>query len=303
MGNHFWWILDVCVIAIIVYVIHSNAKRGATKVLILGIGYIFASLVASLVASAGAESVYESIALRSNISSVESVNEKVDLPTAFKKAIDNEHYGLTCDRDAVEKILYSDDGQSFDEGLYDYVCSRIDKPVFQKTYFLNSIRNAFISAYGEAMDKKMPAYVRKSFEKAVLDDSNVMRNMVRLLYDRKKSARESATEIERLFARTPTIEVVRMFLYLILFSVVMVIAAVISAILQNKLFLNLTKSKERLFGGILGIMEVVAMLVMFTIFVRLMVLLGGGHIFCFSDESISKTVVFHFLYNNLPTLI
>ena len=303
MVSHFGWIFDVCLIAIIVLVIRSNAKRGATKVVILSVGYIVSSLAASLIASAGAESVYRSVAQRNTVSAIEAVNEKVDLISAFKETIDSGKYGFSSDPQEISKILYSEDRDHFDSLLYDYAFAHGGATVGHKTEFMNRLRDSFIQAYGEAMDKKLPAYVRSKFETAVLDDSDVMRKIVTAQFDQRLSVREKATRIEVLFAQKPTIEVMRMFVYLILFSILMILAAVIAAIAENRLFLNLTKARERFFGGVLGLLEVVAMIVLFTIVVRLLVLIGGGEILCFSEEAIRNSFLFRMIYDNMNTLI
>ncbi len=302
MVSHFGWIFDVCLIAIIVLVIRSNMKRGATKVVILSIGYIFASLAATLVSSAGAESVYRSVAQHNTVSAIETVNEKVDLISAFRKTIDSGKYGFTSDPQEISRILYSEDRAHFDSLLYDYVHEHCGATAGHKSVFMNSIRDSFIEAYGDAMDKKLPAYVREDFEQAVLDDSEVMRKIVTVQYDRRLSVREKATEIEVLFAKDPTVEVMRMFIYLILFSILMILAQVIAAVAENRLFLNLTKAKERFFGGVLGLLEVVAMVVLFTIFVRLLVLIGGGSILCFNNKAIRNSFLFRMLYDNMRVL-
>ncbi|MBQ8922587.1 MAG: hypothetical protein IJ060_10600 [Oscillospiraceae bacterium] len=303
MVSHFGWIFDVCIIAIIVYVIHSNAKRGATKVIVLSIGYIVASFAASLVSAAGAEAVYQSIAQRNTVSAIEAVNEKVDLPKAFKETIDKGRYGFTSSAQEIGSILQSEDRAHFDSQLYDYVYEHCGATVGPKSEFLNTIRDSFITAYGDAMDKKLPAYVRSGFEQAVQDDSEVMRKIVTAQFDSRMSVRDKATEIEVLFAKAPTVEVMRMFVYLILFSILMILAAVIAAVAENRLFLNLTKAKERFFGGVLGLLEVVAMLVLFTILVRLLVLIGGGDFLCFSDKAISNSFLFRMLYDNIPAML
>lgn len=303
MSSQFWWVFDALVILVAGYVLYSNIKRGMTKVMALSIGYIIAAFAASLIAAFGAQPVYESVAQNSNISAVESVNEHVDLAGAFAKTINAQDYGFQCTGRDIAAILRKQDYQQFDHALYEYTDEKSNGTVGDEGVFRILIKKSFIQAYGDAMNDKLPRYARASFEKQINESSDTMRKIVDALYSSKSSSRETAEEIERLFAQEATVEVLRIFIYVIVLSVLMVIAAVINAILQNRLFFNLTNTKERFYGGVFGLLEVGVMLVLLTLLIRLLVLLGGGKILFFSEEAIEKTFLFKHLYNNLSALL
>ena len=303
MGSHFWWIYDALVLLIFGYVLHSNYKRGMTKVIILSIGYLIAAFAASLIASFGAKPVYKSVAQSSNISAVETVNEHVNLAQAFSDAINQGGYGFTCTQADIESILRSPEKKPFDHALYEYACRRNNDTIGPENDFQDVLRKTFIKSYGEEMGNRLPRYAQTSFERQVNADVNVMRNIVDALYDKSQSPRETASTIESLFAKQATIEVLRIFLYLIVLSILMVIVAIINSIAQNKLFFNLSNFREHIYGGVFGILEAGVMLILMTIVVRLLVLLGGGKIFCFSNDTINKSVIFKYLYNHLSTLL
>ena len=303
MGSSYWWILDILVLLVVGYVLLSNAKRGFTKVLVLSIGYIVATLGASLVAGLGAESVYESIAERSNLSAIENVNEHMKWSKVFAEAINAGKYGFVCTEKDVDIVLRSDRRFYFDEILNDYVNQKTENAAKNRELFTEQLRDAFIKAYSEELNKWLPRYVKVNFKNKIAEDPSIMNQIVDAANNRKRSARENAEVIEKIFSKEPTVEVLRIFIYLVVLSVLMVIAAIISAVLQNTLFFNLTRVKERLFGGILGGLEAVTMLVLLTMLVKLIVMLGGGEFLFFSEKTIDRSILFRFLYQHFDILL
>lgn len=303
MGSSYWWILDILVLLVVGYVLLSNAKRGFTKVLVLSIGYIVATLGASLVAGLGAESVYESIAERSNLSAIENVNEHMKWSKVFAEAINAGKYGVVCTEKDVDIVLRSDRRFYFDEILNDYVNQKTENAAKNRELFTEQLRDAFIKAYSEELNKRLPRYVKVNFKNKITEDPSIMNQIVDAANNRKRSARENAEVIEKIFSKEPTVEVLRIFIYLVVLSVLMVIAAIISAVLQNTLFFNLTRVKERLFGGILGGLEAVTMLVLLTMLVKLIVMLGGGEFLFFSEKTIDRSILFRFLYQHFDILL
>jgi len=303
MGAHFWWLFDVLVLLVAGMVIRSNYKRGITKVLVLSIGYLIATLLSSVVAAFGAHPVYETVAKDTNISAVEKVNENVNFPEAFSEAINKGNYGFFCTAEDISQVLNSKGEMTFDHALYEYACDRNNGSVGSEEWFRSNVREAMRDSYGTEMENRLPNYVRASFEQQLNEDDSIMRVIVDTIYDKSKSPRETAETIESLFAEEATIEVMRIFIFLIVLSLLMILTAFINTVAQNKLFFNLTEKKERLYGGLFGLLETVVMLILLTIIVRMFVLLGGGKTLCFSDETIEKSLIFKHLYRRLSILL
>ena len=126
----------------------------------------------------------------------------------------------------------------------------------------------------------------------------MMRDLIAAYYDDTKSLEQRADVLEQLFASAPTTQVLQIFIYLIIFSVVMVIVAFISAVLQNRLFFNIHSV-----GALIGVLEAVAMLVLLTLIVRLVVLLTGEKFLFFNEATIAESKLFSFLYRHLDILL
>ncbi len=303
MGTEFWWIFDALVIMIVVYVIYSNAKRGLTKVFVINIGYIVASFLAGLVAVNAGPLLYDSVAKSSDIAAIEEVNAKVDFAKVFAGAVDAQEYGFSCDEAKVDIYLLPPDTDQFVNKLYQYVNRRYGEEVCEETQFASILQNAFVTAYGTELGEKLPEYVRVNFETQLAAEPGKMTDLLVTMYDDRYSAAGIAGKIEEQFGEEPTTEILRMFCYVAIFAIAMVVAAVISAGLQNTLFFNVGKGSERLYGALFGIAETAALLILFTVFVRVAVMLGGGDALCFNDQTVANTKIFHYLYDNLGFLI
>lgn len=304
MSTTLWWVFDLAVILVAVYVIVTNAKRGVTKSIVLAIGYAITTVAASLLASAAAPVLYQSVAYDNNISGIMTANKHMDFPQLFATAITEQDYGFIADAGAVEKILKDPDlNQEFDNALYSYANGKVGGTVALKSDFDNVLRDAFIAGYGKELGDRLPKYVRMYFEKQVREEPEMMRTLIAAYYDSSLSMEKRADVLEKNFASDPTTQVLKIFIYFIIFSVVMVIVAIISAIMQNRLFFNIQNSTDHAVGGLLGILEAGAMLVLLTFLVRLIVLLTGGSTTLFNDRTIGDSVLFSFLYDHIDFLL
>ena len=302
MSTFFWWIFDALVIIICIFVIYSNGKRGVTKVLVLGIGYFVSALAASFVSMAMAPVLYDGVTQDTTVSAIEDAHRHFDLSACVSTAVNTNQYGFTVDKGIVRSYL-------------DYDCDRFVGRLYtllkQKNggnEFLNIdqtrkvVYDAVTAGYGKALDDYLPAYVRANFEKQTASDPYMMRELISLLRT-PNTASQAVTFSEESFAKEPTLEVLQIFSYLIIFSIIMVIAAVIGALLENTLFFNNTRTKERVLGALVGVIEALTVLMLMTLVVRLLVMLGGGNLLCFNEPTIQESKLFSHLYNHLDIIL
>lgn len=303
MSTFFWWIFDALVIIICVYVIYSNGKRGVTKVLVLGIGYFVSSLTASLVSMAMAPVLYEGVTQDTTVSAIENAHQHFDLAGCISSAINTQQYGFTVDKGTIKGYMESDDTDRLVGRIYTLLKHKNGgADVLNIDQTRKIIYDAVRTNYGKALNDYLPAYVQSNFEKSTVSDPYLMRELISLM--RNPATGKQAVEFsEESFAKEPTLEVLQIFSYLIIFSIIMVIAAVIAAMLENTLFFNNTRSKERVLGALVGIIEAVTVLMLMTLVVRLLVMLGGGRLLCFNDPTIQESKLFRHFYNHLDIIL
>ena len=121
MSTSFWWVFDLLTVLIAVYVIVTNAKRGLTKSLVLGIGYVITTVIASLIAAIAAPSLYQTVAYDNNINGIITANKHMDFVEVFSDAINAQEYGFVVDNGEIKAILSDPERcPQFDSELFDY---------------------------------------------------------------------------------------------------------------------------------------------------------------------------------------
>jgi len=303
MGSDFWWIFDALVIMIAVYLIYSNAKRGLSKVFVLNIGYVIAIFLSGLVAVGASPLLYETIAEPNDVEKIQSVNVTMNFPKVFADVVNSEGIDFTCDPGIVAGYLAAPYTEDFEVELYHYINKRYGSQVTDMTTFQNDLREAYIAAYSAALNEKLPSYVQHNFETAVREEPGLMTELLTVYYRPINSNRDVATDFEHRFGKEPNLELMRIWAFLGSFAVIMIIVALIAAMLKNRIFFNVFRSSEVIYGALLGLAETVGILILFTATVRLIVLLGGGEVLCFNDATIEQTKVFKLLYEHMSFLI
>ncbi len=304
MSTTFWWVFDLLVIVTAIYVVAVNAKRGVQKSLVLNIGYVVTTVVASLLAAIAAPTLYQTVAYKNNINGIVTANEHMDFEEVFSEAIDSAKYGFSMERGAMKQILNdSKQNDHFDAALYQYAWQKTGGTVVPMAEFSSVLRKAFTESYGAQLDERLPRYVRMYFDRQAEQDPNLMTSLIAVYYDNSKSSAERADVLEKMFASQPTTEVLQIFIYIIIFSVTMAIIALISAVLQNRIFLNIQNSTDHAVGALIGVIEAAAVLVLLTFVVRLLVLLPGERFLCFNEATIAESKVFSFLYDHISILL
>lgn len=304
MEFQWWLIFDAAVVLIAAYLIFSNARRGLTKVFILNIGYVFAMVLAGLVAVAAGPQIYDLAVRDENVKAFEQVVDEVNIPKVLADAVDNnKSLGFKCDPKQIEEFLRSGNTERYAVNLYHSLNAHFGESIGDFTSFEKLLRDAYLKAVGKAMDEKLPRYVRMNFEQQIAADPDVMAKMLEVSYAPGTYTKKIAETYEAQFGEEPCVEILRMFVYAACFAVIMIIAAVLSAAFKNSLFFNVTQASERTYGALLGIAETVALVILFTILIRVIVMLGGGDILIFNDTIIKESKLFSVLYNNLSALM
>lgn len=304
MGTSYWWIFDLFLIATVIYIIVINAKRGVTKILLLSIGYAVTAIVATVLAAIAAPTLYQTVAYQNNINGIVTANQHMDFVEVFSDAIDAEQYGFSMDRAMVERTLEdSKKNLHFDEEFFNYATRRTGGPVCDKAEFTKMLRDAFAKSYGAELDQRLPRYVRMYFDEQLKENPDIMFSLISTYYDNGKTQSERADILEKMFAAKPTTEVLQIFIFLILFSIMMAIIALISAILQNRMFLNIQRVTDHAVGGLLGVIEAGIVVMLLTLVVRLLVLLLGGRFLIFNDPTIAESKLFSFFYDHISIML
>ena len=299
----FWWIFDALVVLIAVWVIFSNGRRGVNKVLVLSIGYLIATVAASFGATIAAPVMYELYARDSNLAAIQEVNKEFDTAKCFCEALDEQHYGTEIEQGRIQALLLPPNTDDFDQNIFAYINEKCGGEVATPMAFKKVLSDAFMEDYGKTLGEKLPYYAEVNFKDAMSKDPALIHTMLTEFYSIAATDKDKAEFVEDRFVKESTVQIFTIFIYLVIFSVIMVIAAVIAKGVQYSLFINISAAKDHLYGAVLGLIEAAVMLILLTLFVRLLVLLFGGRLLCFNEETIYASRIFKYLYERIDLLL
>ncbi len=303
MTTQFWWVFDAILVLVAGYFIYSNARRGVSKVIVVCIGYIIATVAGSLLSAAAAPGLYEVMARESNIEAIVDMNRNFNAAKALTDAVNEQNYGMDLEESKTEAFLLPPDTADFVTNLHKHIVRKAGYEPVTELRFHYLMRDAFSAYYSELMLDELPDYAAANFREALAQDSTVMYTIIENMYSATMSARSMAVYVEDTFVKEPTIEVFRIFIYLILFSIIMVFAALIASMLENRIFFNIYPATEHVMGGFIGLIEAGMMVVLMTVATRLAILLGGGTFLFFNEETVMASKLFSFFYEHLGVLL
>lgn len=303
MTTQFWWVFDALLVLVAGYFIYSNARRGVSKVLVMCIGYIVATVGSSLISAGVAPGLYEIMARESNIEAIVRMNREFDAAKALTDAVNAQNYGMDLEKSKTEAFLLPPDTDEFVQNLYKYVVRKAGYEPVTELQFHYLMRDAFSAYYSDLMLEELPDYAAANFREALAQDVNVMYTLIGNTYSSSMSAQSVAAYVEDTFVKESTIEVFRIFINLILFSIIMLFAALIASMLENRIFFNIYPATEHIMGGVIGLIEATMMVTLLTFGTRLAILLGGGTFLFFNEETVMASKLFSFFYDHLGVLL
>ena len=136
MGSQFWWFYDILAVALALFIIYLNAKRGFKKNFLIIIGYVLSAVVTSVTSAMLAEPVYTWLIRESNLYAFEQVLSDYDGTAVIQDALDKQEYGARFDEKKID-ICLSPAKADFEDELYRYVNQTCDYTVTTPTEFRN----------------------------------------------------------------------------------------------------------------------------------------------------------------------
>ena len=128
MGSQFWWFYDILAVALTLFIIYLNAKRGFKKNFLIIIGYVLSVVVTSVTSAMLAEPVYTGLIRESNLYAFDQVLSDYDGTAVIQNALDKQEYGAKFDEKKID-IYLSPAKADFEDELYRYVNQTCDYTV------------------------------------------------------------------------------------------------------------------------------------------------------------------------------
>ncbi len=293
MGTNFWWIYDVIFSIVAIVSIFSCAKKGFSRIIIMTIGSVAAILLSFMISQNSAGFIYENFIQKSSIKSVEDALEKYDPAVSVREVIESQDYGAKLEDGRVRKILESSDSM---ERLYEYANQASGTVVDTHENFKNTLTTGFTDLFSKQLGVKLPPYVTHELIEKISGNEELFIKTTEMLL---KNPDDVPKYIEQNYIKKPAIKLVKAFVFMICYFIFMTIIRVVI----NKSFrfglLNGYDRLDKFAGGLLGVIQAVAVLVVLAFLVRIMINIAGSEDSFISYESIEKTRFFKHIFNRI----
>lgn len=295
MGSQFWWFYDILAVALTLFIIYLNAKRGFKKNFLIIIGYVLSVVVTSVTSAMLAEPVYTGLIRESNLYAFDQVLSDYDGTAVIQNALDKQEYGAKFDEKKID-IYLSPAKADFEDELYRYVNQTCDYTVTTPTEFRNILRGAFIESFGSLMAKQMPLYARLSLEDKLADNDTLYVETMQHIYGETGSMRQITTYLEDTYVKDDCIRIINSFLFVAIFCCLMSLIAVLAKKLEPRIYFNIYPVVDHTAGGLLGILEALMLLCLLCIFLRLLFVTASDTMLVLNEETILKSRLFRYIY-------
>lgn len=295
MGSQFWWFYDILAVALALFIIYLNAKRGFKKNFLVIIGYVLSAVVASVTSAMLAEPVYTGLIRESNLYALDQVLSDYDGTAVIQNALDKQEYGAKFDEKKID-IYLSPAKADFEDELYRYVNQTCDYTVTTPTEFRNILRGAFIESFGSLMAKQMPLYARLSLEDKLADNDTLYVETMQHIYGETGSMRQITAYLEDTYVKDDCIRIINSFLFVAIFCCLMSLIAVLAKKLESRIYFNIYPVVDHTAGGLLGILEALMLLCLLCIFLRLLFVTASDTMLVLNEETILKSRLFRYIY-------
>ena len=295
MGSQFWWFYDILAVALTLFIIYLNAKRGFKKNFLIIIGYVLSVVVTSVTSAMLAEPVYTGLIRESNLYAFDQVLSDYDGTAVIQNALDKQEYGAKFDEKKID-IYLSPAKADFEDELYRYVNQTCDYTVTTPTEFRNILRGAFIESFGSLMAKQMPLYARLSLEDKLADNDTLYVETMQHIYGETGSMRQITAYLEDTYVKDDCIRIINSFLFVAIFCCLMSLIAVLAKKLESRIYFNIYPVVDHTAGGMLGILEALMLLCLLCIFLRLLFVTASDTMLVLNEETILKSRLFRYIY-------
>lgn len=296
LSEWLWIIYDIVTLAIIVFFIVTNTKRGFGLIVVSAAGYIISCVIASSASNLLGHAFYDSFLKTELTDKTYEVIQKYDVGNEMNKCIADMTLGLNIKKSDIEKYIKKSDTDTLDKSIYKLITNKSAGAVSSVDEVTAGIVDGINSSIEKAFDGRIPVSMLKGMCNFTIENKTDAFKLWKLFAD-DMTDREMAEYIEENYIREYAVMFVKIFLFILVFFALMVVFKVAEGMLisRDKVF---TLGKFNAAGGcILGIIEAVAVVVILSILVRFALLLSDGTETFFNEDVIEQSKIFSIFYN------
>lgn len=293
MGTQFAWYYDVVVAAILLIFLYIGGKRGFLKSFVLIAGYIAAFLLSYFVSSIASPIIYEHT-LQPKITEI--ITEKIDnidILGELKKSLDSEELGITFENDELSAVIKESSG-NLGEDLESYITGKFSNVNVKSEDIDAKLQEIVNSEVVDDFLGSLPAYMQAPVKEYVDKSQETLSAAVKSLVGTKA---EAAAYIEESFVREGIITMIKIIIFMVLFSLIMILVRAISGGLSAVNKIPVAGSLNTFLGMVLGLIQGVVILLIVALVLRVLISFTGNQMIVLNTQTIDETYLFRYFYD------
>lgn len=291
MGAEFWWIYDILATLVIIFFVVNCARKGFSKIIIIVIGCVVSITAAWFISSKTADFIYDRFVKENSIKTVEKTLEGYNPSNAVKDIIESHEFAGNVSTEKIEAILHTD---NILDKLYDYANSEAGNVVGTADEFDSKVINGFADSFAKTAGVNLPPYVVNEITKSITGNEKLFNSTIHMIVDNPDDLPEF---IEENYIRQPAKRIIQAAVFLIVYFVIMII---IRIVINRTFQFGLLNGYDRLdhfMGGVLGLAEAVAAIIIMAVAVKIMINISESENSFISTKAVEQTKIFRHFYN------
>ena len=279
MGTQFWWFYDILALSITAGILYSAISRGFNKIVFQLIGFLVAMAVGIYGSSLLKDFVYRTL-FREN------------LTVTMQEQFDQEDWDVYAA--AADNLLLTEE----------YADEPIDAASLRSTFTLaeekgdaklpEAMYAAVCNVVETAVTERQPSHAGQPLRELYASRPDAVVRLAGLLGSGDSLA--AAQMVEEDLYRPSYLRLVRMALFLLIELLMLVIYGVIASVGGNFEEQMHVRRGNHLLAVPAGLIEAACLLLIFTVAVRLVVMLTDNEMLLFNQKTIDHTIFFRYLY-------
>ena len=276
MGTQFWWFYDVLFLSVAVGVLYHAVQKGFRQEFLKTIAFVVSIGIAFAGAFFLSQPVYQML-----------FQEKIN--GTLQRALESEYFDIF--ENASEALALTSSGEEKPD-------AETLRNISEKAVSGEECPEGFVEVIGNSTENLISRYIKPHSEKPLAqcfaEDISAFQLF---LQEYEQSPEQGAKLLEALYYRQAYHKLMMRILFLCCLLVMWMVFSVISSMMEYSEEQKHITGKSRIFAVLLGLIEATGGLLILTVMIRLIVGLTDGQMLLFNQETMSRTIIFRYVYH------
>ncbi|MGN0613004.1 MAG: CvpA family protein [Porcipelethomonas sp.] len=293
MGENFWWVFDAAVVLITIVCVWRCSKKGFSRIIVTAIGCVVSIAAAMAVSKSTAGFIYDNFFKEKNIEAVQTAIKDYHPEDAIKGIIESNELSGVLSNEDIKNILNGNNSLNM---LYEYANSRASNILDSQENFKSDIISGFAESFAAQVGVSLPPYVIEEITSHIGDNEELFLSTVDMLINYPGKVPQF---VEENYIREPAKRIISAAVFLIVFFVLMTIILLVVSRSVDFGLLNGYDRLDRFAGGVMGLIEAVAIIMIIGVAVKIMINISESENSFISMNTVENTKLFRHFYKFL----